>query len=122
MAYFASQRSRQTHDDVGLGFVQVLAFAFIGADGVDWNTGFLCERFLRQATLFPHSLQPALTGGKVHIHALIAFLNIRLMKRSVKADKFLAYNTTVSVRQGISGSFEVFPLAFLEALLYTDIN
>ena len=112
MAYFASRRSRQAHDDVSLGFVQVLALALVGADGVDRNAGFLGKRFLRQAALFSHSLQPARTGGKVRIHDFIALLNIRLMERFIKADKFPTCNTTVLVRQGISGSFEVFPLVF----------
>ena len=95
-----------------MGFVQVLALVFIGADGVDRNAGCLGKRLLRQATLFPHSLQPALTGGKVRIHDFIALLNVRLMERFIKADKFPTCNTTVLVRQGISGSFEVFPLVF----------
>ena len=36
--------------------------------------------------------------------------------RSVSSLKLLAYSTTVLVRQGVSGAFEVFPLAFPEAL------
>ena len=99
-----------------MGFVQVLALVFIGADGVDRNAGCLGKRLLRQATLFSHSLQP------MCVHDLIALLNVCLMKRSIKADKLLAYNTTVLVRQGILGSFDVFPLAVPETLLYTDIN
>ena len=105
-----------------MGFVQVLAFAFVGADGVDRNVGDLGKRFLRQAALFPHSLQPTLTGGKVCIYDSVDILNVCFVERSIKADKLLAYNTMVLVRQGISGDFEVFPLAFPEALLYTDIN
>ena len=56
------------------------------------------------------------------IHNLIAFLNVRPVECFIKADNPPVCNTTVFVRQGISGSFEVFPLAFPEALLYTDIN
>lgn len=122
VANFAPKRFRQAHDDVNLGFVQVLAFALIGADGVDRNAGCIGKCFLRQAALFPHSFQTALTGGKVRFHDLIVLLNVRLMKRSIKANKLPVCNTTVLVRQGISGSFEVFPLAFPETLLYTDIN
>ena len=99
-----------------MGFVQVLALVFIGADGVDRNAGCLGKRLLRQATLFPHSLQP------MCVHDLIALLNVCLMKRSIKADKLPVCNTTVLVRQGISGDFEVFSLVFPETLLYTDIN
>lgn len=110
------------HTMISAWAFQVLAFTLVGADGVDRNAGCLGKCVLRQATLFPHRLQPTLTGGKVRIHDLTAFLNICLMKRSIKADKLPACNTTVLVRQGISGSFEVFSLAFLEAFLYTDIN
>ena len=105
-----------------MGFVQVLAFALIGTDGVDRNAGDLGKRVLRQAVLFPHSLQPTLTGCKVRIHDSVDILNVCFVERFIKADKFLVYNTTVLARQGILGSFEAFPLAFPEILLYTDIN
>lgn len=72
--------------------------------------------------IFPHSLQPTLIGGKVCVHDLIDLLNVRLMEYSIKTDNLPVCNTTVLVRQGISGSFEVFSLAFLETFLYTDIN
>lgn len=94
----------------------------LGTDGVDRNAGDLGKRFLRQAVLFPHSLQPALTGGEVRIHDSVDILNVCFVERSIKADKLLVYNITVLVRQGILGSFEAFPLAFPETFLYTDIN
>ena len=58
----------------------------------------------------------------MRVHDLIAILHVCFVERSIKADKLLAYNTTVLVRQDVSGGFEVFPLAFPETLLYTDIN
>ena len=58
----------------------------------------------------------------MRIHDLIVLLNVRLVERSITANELSVYNTTVLVRQGISCDFEVFPLAFPETLLYTDIN